>query len=286
MSNFLNSYKERYKTGINLAVDSFALLQNHPILLIYLSMSIALHVVFKTASYQTYSYDLGFTGITTLGSLFDLSRWHHYFLLLALTFGYIYISTFLTACLISHIDHFLRYEHITISANVCNVRKKAGKIFYWSLIITGLSYLLQLLSSLIITPRQLFMPYMIIISSLGLAWSLITFLVLPIITFEKGSLWLAIKQSKTMVLTLLVEIIAGSFWIFLITALAATPGIIALTIALKLFKSVNMLVIFAMFFTLLIFLITSTAQVIFRTMLYTYYTKPIDELKRLKYPRF
>jgi len=286
MNNLLSNGKDRFKSGLSLASNSFSLLWQHPILLVYLAVSIGLYLVIQTISYNTASYDLSFTtGITNVGPLFDLSRWHHYLLLLIFTFGYVYVSTLLTVCLISHVNHFLRYEHVSILDNIYPVRKKLRITFYWSLIITALAYLIQLLSSHVATPQQFFNPYMIFISLLGITWSFLTFIVVPIITLEKVTIGQALIKSKDIVFSLFIEIIAGVFWIALIAILVSMPFVIPLVLKMNV-QIPGLLILVSTCCIMLIALVISTVQAIFKTILYNYYTKPIEELEKLKYPRF
>ena len=119
---------------------------------------------------------------------------------------------------------------------------------------------------------------MIIIVMLGLAWSLFTLLVLPIITVEHITLWGALKKSKNIVLSLLFEIMSGVLWIMLIAGLAFIP-----------FELLQMIPLPAPILLIIswsivgVGLVISTVQAIFKTVVYWYYEKPIEEFEKLKY---
>jgi len=278
--------RNHLKVGVTLASNSFALLWKHKILIVYLSASIGLYLLMQFISYNTNSCDISFaTGIHSIGPFFDLSHWHHYILLLIFTFAYVFLSTFVTVSLISHIGHCLKDMPVGIIDNVHTAIKRINLILYWSLIITFLAYIIQLILSQIEQQRQFFHPIMVLVGLLGLAWSLITLIVLPIITLEQTTLWKALEKSKNIVMSLLLEIIAGEFWIGLIAVLAMIPCTIPLLIKMNM-QIPNIFILSATVLIIITGWIISTVQVIFKTIVYTYYMKPIKELELLKYPRF
>ncbi|TET06868.1 hypothetical protein E3J79_00720 [Candidatus Dependentiae bacterium] len=279
--------KERLKTGIYLASNSFAFLWKHKILLLYLAVGIGTYLLMQMISYNVGGCDIFLiTDIQGVGPLFDLSRWHHYLWLLILTFIYIFLSTFVTVCLIYHVNQLLRYKKVTIKETVMHVAKKLQLILVWSIIITVLAYLIQLTSSFILQPKQFFNPLMLLISVLGLAWTLITFMVLPIIAIERTTIAETFKESKNIVIALLPEIIAGELWIILIALLAMIPFAIPILLLQMNWQIPNFLILIITFLIFTIWWVISTVHVIFKTTMYNYYIKPIKELNALKYPRF
>jgi len=284
MNNFLSNSNERFKSGLNLASNSFSLLWHHPVLLVYLSISIGLYLIMQTIS-DNVSFDLNFTtGIINVGLLFDLSRWHHYILLFVFTFAYVYLSTFITICLLRHVNRLLRYKKVDLITNIKKNKKKLRITFYWSLIITSLAYLIQLISGQITTSRLL-NPYMLFTSLFGIIWSLLTLIVVPIIALEKTTIIQALTKSKRIVISLFIEIISGELWIALVAFLSSMPFIIPLILKMNV-NIPNILVLLATVSILLIALMISTIQGIFKTMIYVYYMQPLEELDQLRYPRF
>jgi len=276
--------KERIKKGVYLASNSFAMLWNHKILLIYLTISISTYFLMQMISYNLSGYDVCFSsGLQSLGQLFDLSHWHHYLWLLLLTFVYVFLSTFVTIALIYHVYKLNKHESVTFKKSFGRALKKINLIVIWSVIVTMLTYAIQLISNRVAQPKQFFNPIMLIVSLLGLAWTLFTLMVLPIIALESTTIKDAFKQSKDMVLAMIPEILSGEFWIGLTALLAMIPFAIPMLFNLRI-PAVIVLIGTALIFC--IGLIITTVQVIFKTFVYTYYMKPLEELKKLKYPRF
>jgi hypothetical protein len=287
MSLNLGNGKERLKTGIYLASNSFAFLWKHKILLLYLAVSIGTYLLMQMISYNVGGSDLFFiTDIQGVGPLFDLSRWYHYLGLLILTFIYIFLSTFVTVCLIYHVNQLLSYTKVTIEETVSHSTKRVQPILIWSIIVTVLAYLIQLTSNWIGQPKYLYHPLMLLISLLGLTWALITFMVLPIIAVERTTIAGAFKESKNIVFSLLPEIIAGELWIILITFLTMIPFAIPILLLQMNLQIPNFLILIITFLIFFILWVLSTVHVIFKTTMYNYYIKPIIELEALKYPRF
>jgi len=286
MNDFFANGKERIKTGINLASNSFLLLWNHPILLVYLSISIGLYLLIQLISYNSSGYDICFaTGMHSLGPLFDLSHWNHYVLLFLFTYAYIILSTFVTICLIYHAYHFLNNENITIKKVINHALKKTMLILIWSTIITALAYIIQLFTNRITLPQTLVSPHLLMVILLGLAWSLFTIMVLPIITLEHTTIWSTLKKSKDIVLSLLFEIITGFLWVMLIAGLGIIPFVLPLALQIKIYIP-EFVILITTLCIIGVRLVISTVQALFKTVVYWHYTKPLKELKKLKYPRF
>jgi len=280
----LNNGKERLKKGIYLASSSFALLWKHKILSLYLAVTIGAYILTQLISYNVGCYDLSFaTGLHTVGPLFDFSRWHHYLSQLLITFTFVLLYTFVTVALIYQTNQLLGYQVAAITQSIRHANKKGRLILIWSLIITALAYTIQIISNRIMQPKQLYHPIMVLVSILGLAWSLFTLMVLPIITLERTTtIPHALTKSITIVKAIILEIISGEFWIALMAFLAMIP----FAIPLFLIQAPKLLLLGATGCILAIIWIISTVQVIFKTMIYNYYMEPIEEMEVLKYPRF
>jgi len=276
------SLEEKARTGAYLASNSFGILWKHKILLVYLCASFGIYLLLQLISYNVKGYDMSFlTGIQGVGPLFDLSRWYQYISFWLVNFFYILLITFLSVSLIYHADKIIDNEKTSIQKSLKHATKKIQPILIWSTIVSVISYVLQVLSNRILQHTILLHPLMVIVLLLGISWSLMTVIVLPILSLENISILEAIKKSIEIVKQLIIVILSGSIWILIIASLAMILPSLPLFIQFP-----GIIEIIATTVILLIRLIISTTQVIFKTMVYNYYMKPLEELKALKYPRF
>ncbi len=147
-----------------------------------------------------------------------------------------------------------------------NAKKHIGKIFLWALISATIGLVLR-----IIADRSSWVGK-IIVAIIGMAWSLITFFVIPVMVFENISVFESIKRSGYLFKKTWGENVIGQFsmgFIFLILGIA---GIIPLILALMAGSFVLIIPVFALVVIYWIFLgiVSASLEGIFVAALYNY----------------
>jgi hypothetical protein len=186
--------------------------------------------------------------------------------------GYIalaFVQTYFLAGLVASSDEVLHGQPTTMKQGLAVASSRAGRILPWALVSATVSAILQAIEQ-----RAGFVGQ-IVSSLLGAAWSVLTFLTVPIIVFEDVGPINALKRSGTlfkgtwgenlfaqaglglfMLLPMLVAIAIGFLGVASGTAVVAVP-LIALAVVLVLVASV----------------VVSALSGIYRTALYRYATE-------------
>jgi hypothetical protein len=147
--------------------------------------------------------------------------------------------------------------------------KNIGKIFAWALISATIGMVLRWLS------EKSGLIGRIIIGLIGMAWSLLTFFVLPVMILEKASVTDSIKKSGALFKKTWGENAVGQFSMGLAFFLFGLLGIIPLVIAV-LSGSLPIMVLFigiAFLYWLILGILNASLNGIFLTALYNYANK-------------
>ena len=160
----------------------------------------------------------------------------------------------------------------TFKDGINNALKHSGKILAWSMVAATVGVILNFLS------EKLKFIGKIVIAVIGLAWSLITYFIIPVIILEDKNIKDSIKQSGNLFKKTWGENFIGnvslSFSIgilMLIGFLFIVIGIVLGAMAESLFITIAFVVI-AFIYLLILAVISSSLNVIFNTVLYNYAT--------------
>ena len=182
-----------------------------------------------------------------------------YFLI---SFAVIFFNTALIACA----KHRLEGNNPTLGYGFTFAFSRMGSILGWALISATVGIILRVLSGKSGNNTL----GRIVISLLGLAWSLLTFFVIPVFAFEKVGVIEAIKRSGGLFRKTWGENVVGQFSIgagfmalFLLLIIGAVFSLFA--------RIPQLLAVFALAFVLLLIL-SSALQAIFVAALYMYST--------------
>ena len=150
--------------------------------------------------------------------------------------------------------------------------KNIGKIFAWALISATIGMILRWLSE-----KSGFIGR-IIIGLIGMAWSLLTFFVLPVMILEKASVTDSIKKSGALFKKTWGENVVGQFSMGLVFFLLALLGIIPLGIAVlsAMSGSLPIMVVFigiTFLYWLVLGILNASLNGIFLAALYNYASK-------------
>ena len=156
----------------------------------------------------------------------------------------------------------------TISDGLKVARENIKRIAGWALVTATVGLILRAIAE-----RFGFLGR-IIAGDLGAAWGIVTYLVVPVLIFEKIGPWAAVKRSGSLLRQTWGEAAGGYFSLGAIIVLLALPGLLAPLVGFALGGVVGLAVGFgiAVVYWLILGLVGSAAQSILVTALYRYAT--------------
>ena len=177
-----------------------------------------------------------------------------------------YVTIFFNAGLVWAANERLEGRDPTLGSALGAARARAGVILPWAIVSATVSLIIRAVEE-----RAGFLGR-IVIGLIGMAWSLVTFLVLPLIVLEQVSVGAAIKQSASMFRRTWGENVIGQGGIGLVSLLAILA---ALPVAFVLFATgITALIVAAVVlgttWIVGVAIITSALGVVFQTALYRY----------------
>lgn len=139
-------------------------------------------------------------------------------LMVLMYFVLAYITIFFNAALVSAANERLEGGDPTIGSAIRGAARRAGKIVPWALLSATVSVILRAIE------ERVGLIGRIIIGAVGLAWSVITFLVLPIIVIEGSGAVAALKKSGSLLRSTWGENLAAQVGMSLVGFLLILPG--------------------------------------------------------------
>ncbi len=130
-----------------------------------------------------------------------------------------YVTIFFNAALVSAADERLKGGDPTLSSALAGARARAGKILPWAIVSATVSIILRA------TEERAGAIGQIVAGLAGVAWAVVTFLVLPVIVIEGIGVTDAIKKSGEMFRRTWGENLAAQVGFALLGFLAVLPGI-------------------------------------------------------------
>ena len=140
-------------------------------------------------------------------------------LLLLMYFVLAYITIFFNAALISAANERLEGGDPTIGSAIRGAARRAGKILPWALLSAVVSVILRAIE------ERVGFVGKIVIAVVGMAWTVVTFLVLPIIVVEGIGTGKALKKSGSLVRNTWGENLAGHIGLGIVGFLLILPSI-------------------------------------------------------------
>ena len=140
-------------------------------------------------------------------------------LLLLMYFVLAYITIFFNAALISAANERLEGGDPTIGSAIRGAARRAGKILPWALLSAVVSVILRAIE------ERVGLVGKIVIAVVGMAWTVVTFLVLPIIVVEGIGTGKALKKSGSLVRNTWGENLAGHIGLGIVGFLLILPSI-------------------------------------------------------------
>jgi hypothetical protein len=202
---------------------------------------------------------------------------YQYAILFATYFGLAFIATFFNVCVVYTTKVRFEGGNATFDESLKFAFSKIGLIAQWSLISASVGLLLRLLHNLASRLGKVGeLVANIVIGLLGMAWSILTIFVVPVLVYENISPFDAIKKSAEVIKrtwgeSLIKTIGLGlvQFFVFIIL-LATCFGIV--WVLFQLIGVMGMIIGFGISLLILLFagLIFNIANTVFNTALYVY----------------
>ncbi|HEY3091064.1 MAG TPA: DUF6159 family protein [Jatrophihabitantaceae bacterium] len=130
-----------------------------------------------------------------------------------------YIAIFFQAALVSQADVALRGGDPSVAGGIEAARRKAGAILPWALLSATVSLVLRSLED------RAGVVGRFAIGLVGMAWTLVTYLVVPILVLENVTVGAAIRGSSALFKRTWGENVVGNAGVGLVSFLAALPGV-------------------------------------------------------------
>lgn len=214
---------------------------------------------FVAGMFFTVGFDAAFGGSGTWLSIVLL------FLYYVVAF---FIGLFFNAAVIGAAMIRLNGGDPTISDGFRIARENVGRIFLWALFAATVALILRAIQ------ERVGLIGKIIVGIVGIAWSLATFFVVPVLIFEKLGPWAAVKRSASIFKKTWGETLTGGFTLGGIFLLAALAGLIPLFAGIAIGGVVPILVgaLVTVVYWVLLGLVGSAANSILVAALYRYAT--------------
>ncbi len=245
----------RIQNSIGLARSSFQILKADKELLVLPILS-ALATLVTIALFM----------VPILMSTADLEAWEpgpvEYAVLFALYLVLAYITIFFNAALVSAADERLNGGDPTLGTALRGAARRAGKILPWAIVSATVSIILRAIEERTGAVGR------IVIGLIGMAWAVVTFLVLPIIVIEGLSVGAAIRRSVDMFKRTWGENLAAQVGFGLIGFVIAIPGLAAVVSGVA--NELLVAVMLGILWLAGVAIVMSALAVIYQTALYHY----------------
>ena len=252
---------DRFKTAVTLIKHSVGVMRSHPRLALFPVLSgvfgLGFLALVMTPMFGVLSLEAGDTttvvvGVAVIGALY---------------LGTAFITSFFTAALVHQTRAVLAGEEPDLRKGIDGAWAVKGPLFVWALISATVGIVLDAIS------ESDSMVGQILAAIFGVAWTLMTFFVIPVIVFEKPSIREMFERSAGLFRDTFGETpisLAGVSLLGLIAALPAlVPGAYLLFVAEQPLLGIPLFVVGV----LIVQLLSSTLRGIVKTSLYFYATE-------------
>jgi Family of unknown function (DUF6159) len=176
-----------------------------------------------------------------------------------------YVAIFFNAALVSQAHVALKGGDPSVAGGLRTARSMAGWLVPWALLSATVSMIIR-----IIEERLGFLGRFIG-GLVGMAWNLVTYLVLPVMVLEKVTTKPAVKRSAQLFRGTWGENVLGNVGIGLVTVLLILPSILLIGLGAVAGGAVALVLLgIAVLWFLLIVVVTSALSGIYQTALYHY----------------
>jgi len=285
----------KFRRGIEQASYSFNLIWQHKILLAYLAIPSLIGIIITLLIHNLIStptplhMDALASTYQALEQIAYSSFFNYWIGKTIITYVHIAATIFFNAALIVHTFAYLQNRSTTFSESIIYAFSHYPSLLLWSLVSTGEILLGYYAASYNEYAMGSQLIYFLLLTALS-AWGLLTFFVVPIITIERKSLLAAFKKSIMICISFFWQIIGGQVWIGLVYWILGTLPVVLLSIFMvsPSFFGKNFAVAGVIICAIAIRYLISTAQAIFKTIIYEYEFTHSQEFnfERENYPQF
>lgn len=145
-----------------------------------------------------------------------------YVLLFLMYIALAYVAIFFKTAMICGADERMRGGEPTIGSALAGAGACAGRLLPWAIVTATVSVILRSLE------ERAGLLGRIVIGIVGMAWAVVTFLVLPVLVFEKVGVGEAIKRSTSMLKVTWGENLIVNAGIGLLSFVLALPGVLVI----------------------------------------------------------
>ncbi len=190
-----------------------------------------------------------------------------YIVLFAAYVALAYVTIFFNAALVSAANERLNGGDPTLGSAIAGARRRAGKILPWAIVSATVSIILRAIEERSPAVGRF------VAGIAGMAWAVVTFLVLPIIVIEGLSVGDAIKKSGNMFKRTWGENLAAQMGFGIIGFLAMIPGIAIIFLGASAGGAVlGVAIALGVAWIVLVVVVMAALSVIFQTALYHFAT--------------
>lgn len=190
-----------------------------------------------------------------------------YIVLFAAYVALAYVTIFFNAALVSAANERLSGGDPTLGSAIAGARRRAGKILPWAIVSATVSIILRAIEERSPAVGRF------VAGIAGMAWAVVTFLVLPIIVIEGLSVGDAIKKSGSMFKRTWGENLAAQMGFGIIGFLAMIPGIAVIVLGASAGGAVlGVAIALGLAWIVLVVVVMAALSVIFQTALYHFAT--------------
>jgi hypothetical protein len=156
----------------------------------------------------------------------------------------------------------------TVKDGLRIARENIGRIFMWALVAATVGLIIRALQE-----RVGFIGK-IVLGFIGMAWTLVTYFVLPVLIYEKTGPWAAVKRSASLIKGSWGETIVGNLGLGLIFLLLGLAGLLPIIIGVAIGGLVAIVVgvVIAVVYWVALAVVASAAQSVLVAALYRYAT--------------
>jgi hypothetical protein len=268
---------ERINRGWNLAKASFAVLRDHPKLLVFPILTIIIILAMATVIGMSAFAEAKRTSVSHVVEMLQANQVMFYALAFALyfacTFFIIFFNTALIFCVMQYFDN----KEPSLLAGLTSATKRLPQVIAWALVATTVGLLLNALTNFL-RDKLGFIGSML--GALGeLSWAIATYFVLPIVVVEGMHPIKAVKTSIAIMRRTWGEALGAEASFGLLFVLLVLPAIAVLGLAIAFGKNLGLdvtafialaVIIMAYFFALAV--VFNALSTIFLTGAYIYAT--------------
>ena len=176
-----------------------------------------------------------------------------------------YVTIFFNAALVHAADERLNGGDPTLRSAIAGAWSKAGRILPWAIISATVSLILRAVEE-----RAGFVGQ-IVVGLVGIAWALVTFLVIPILVLEDIGVVDAIKRSGSLFKQTWGENVAAQFGFGILAFVAALPAIAIGALGISAGGvAAGIAIVIAVLWIALVMVVLSCLNAIFQAALYHY----------------